>query len=167
MTDQGSFLLQPGEGRIVSYLGTTAALKAAAVETGGTYSLIEFTTPPGPAPGPPAHMHPHSEAFYVLEGTLLFLLGDQRTTVAAGGFAFVPGNVVHTFANAGTTPARFLTIFAPGGFEAYFEELAAMLRDAGGPPDPARMAEIARKHGQEAMGPPLQLFGQRSQPTQL
>ncbi len=159
MSDEsdGAVLRQRADA-VLSFMGTTAAVRATAGQTGGAYSMIEFTTPPGPTPGPPAHVHPHSEAFYVLDGSMIFLVGERRETVAAGAFAYVPGGVVHTFANAGTAPARFLTIFAPGGFEAYFEEVASLVREtSGGPPDMARVAAIARKHGQEATGPPLQV----------
>jgi quercetin dioxygenase-like cupin family protein len=154
----GDVLLQPQAARVLTYLGTTAAIRAAAADTGGAYSMIEFTTPVGPVVGPPAHVHPHSEAFYVLEGSMVFLVGDRREAVEAGAFAYVPGGVVHTFANVGVAPARFLTIFAPGGFETYFEEVAALLQEtAGGPPDMERLSVVARKHGQEAIGPPLQV----------
>jgi quercetin dioxygenase-like cupin family protein len=151
-------LRQAGEGPAVSYLGITATFKLRARESAGGISIVEFTTPPGPAPGPPAHTHPHAETFYVLDGRMVLLVGTQRVEVGAGGFAFAPGGVVHTFANVGSTPARFLTIFTPAGFEAFFEEVARLFQSStGGPPDMAQVAALAAKYHQVAVGPPLQV----------
>ena len=156
--ESGGTVRQAGEGTEVTYLGTTSAFKLLSRESGGGLSTVEFTTPPGPVAGPPAHTHPRAETFVVLEGRILFLVGSERITVEAGAVAFVPGGAVHTFANVGTAPARFLTIFTPGGFEAYFEELAELLRStSGGPPDMAQVAALAAKYHQVAVGPPLQL----------
>ena len=40
-----------------------------------------------------------------------------------------------------------LNLFAPGGFEAYLRELAALQ----GPPDPATMAELASRYDFEVV----------------
>lgn len=154
----GGVVRRASEGEALAYFGTTATFKLVARESGGALSIVEFATPPRPAAGPPAHTHPHAETFVVLDGRLLFLVGSERMTVEAGTVAFVPGGVVHTFANIATTPTRFLTIFTPGGFEGYFEELAQLLRpSSGGPPDMAQVAALAAKYHQVAVGPPLQL----------
>jgi len=76
--------------------------------------LTESSYGPGES-GPGPHVHrQHSDCFYVLEGELVFELGDQRTTVAAGGFVLVPPGVIHTFRNEGPADARFLNLHAPG-----------------------------------------------------
>lgn len=41
------------------------------------------------------------EAFYVLEGTLAFRLGDHTRDAGSGSAAFVPRGTAHTFANPG------------------------------------------------------------------
>ena len=54
-------------------------------ETGGRYSLTEFTMAPPPAPGPPPHIHEDAdEAIYVLEGTLEMGIGEQSLIGSAG-----------------------------------------------------------------------------------
>lgn len=71
--------------------------------------------------GPHVH-HDHTDAFYVLAGTLIFELGSERTELAvtAGGFVAVPPHVPHAFRVDGGGPARWLTIHAPdGGFAAF------------------------------------------------
>ena len=71
--------------------------------------------------GPHVH-HEHTDAFYVLEGELTFVIGREAEsiTVPAGGFVAVPAGVAHSLRNAGDRPARWLTIHAPdGGFAAF------------------------------------------------
>lgn len=105
------------------------------------YAMIEMLAPPGDQP--PLHVHhDEDEGFYVLEGELTLQLGDTRTGAAAGSYAFVPPGNAHTFAGSQAGRVRALNLMAPGGFERYLEEVAAL----GGPPDPARMAEIASKY---------------------
>lgn len=154
--DGASIVLPPGDGRVVRYLGTAVTIKVPARATGGAFSLAEAAMPPGPLAGPPAHIHPHAETFYVLAGRMRFLVGEHEFEIEAGGVASVPGGVVHTFANAGPEPARFLGLFVPGGFEGYFEELGALMPDAWrDPADMATIARIAARYGQQIVGPPL------------
>jgi hypothetical protein len=55
--------------------------------------------------------------------------------------------VWHTFWNPGDAPARVLEFFTPGGFERWFEELAAVLADD--TPDIGAIVESARRFGTE------------------
>ena len=57
-------------------------------------------------PGPELHVHrEHTDAFYVLEGTLAVALGPAgfEHIVPVGSLGLAPANVVHTFRNAGET----------------------------------------------------------------
>ena len=68
--------------------------------------------------GPEAHVHDaEDDAFYVLDGELTFLLGDDAVRAPAGTFVLVPPGVLHTFANRTATPVRVLNIHAPAGFD--------------------------------------------------
>lgn len=70
--------------------------------------------------------HAHTDAFYVLEGELIFEIGSEAETitVGAGGFVAAPPGLVHAFRVADTGPARWLTIHAPdGGFAAFMRGL--------------------------------------------
>ncbi len=77
--------------------------------------------------GPDPHVHrEHTDAFYVLEGELTFTVGPDARTIrlGPGGFAAVPANVVHSFANEGGTEARWLNFHTPdAGFAAYLRAL--------------------------------------------
>jgi quercetin dioxygenase-like cupin family protein len=71
--------------------------------------------------GPHVH-HDHTDAFYVLAGTLIFEIGHERAklAVAAGGFVAVPTHVPHSFRVDSQAPAQWLTIHTPdGGFAAF------------------------------------------------
>jgi mannose-6-phosphate isomerase-like protein (cupin superfamily) len=71
--------------------------------------------------GPHVH-HDHVDAFYVLEGTLVFQIGRDATEVAvgAGGFVAVAPHVPHSFRVDSRAPAQWLTIHAPdGGFASF------------------------------------------------
>ena len=85
---------------------------------------ITWTRYAGGERGPGLHVHrEHVDAFYVLGGELTFTVGpagEERVSVAAGGFLAVPPNVVHTFVNEGPAEARWLNLHAPDtGFADY------------------------------------------------
>jgi len=61
----------------------------------------------------PLHVHHRDdEAWYVLEGTLGFRLGDDEVEVGAGSAVFAPRGVPHTFWNAGPGEARYLLVMS-------------------------------------------------------
>jgi quercetin dioxygenase-like cupin family protein len=92
-------------------------------ESGGHVAVCENVAPPR-WPGPPLHHHDFDEAFYVLEGELTFQVEQEVVTRRAGEFAFAPRNVVHTLANHGDAPARYVLVITPAGFERYFARMS-------------------------------------------
>ncbi|MGH2512797.1 MAG: cupin domain-containing protein, partial [Candidatus Limnocylindrales bacterium] len=50
-----------------------------------------------------------------------------ETVLAAGGLAYVPRGMAHGHRNRADQPARWLTLFAPGGMEGYFAERAVQV----------------------------------------
>jgi quercetin dioxygenase-like cupin family protein len=93
-------------------------------ETGGHVSLVEVVIPPHTA-GPPLHTHDFDEAFYLLEGELIFQVEEALTTKGAGEPSFAPRNVPHTLANQSDAPARYVLICTPAGFERHWARIAA------------------------------------------
>jgi mannose-6-phosphate isomerase-like protein (cupin superfamily) len=73
------------------------------------------------------HIHRrHTDAFYVLEGEVIFEIGPkaETVTVSAGGFVAAPPGLAHAFRVAYSGPASWLTIHAPdGGFAAFMRGL--------------------------------------------
>ncbi len=153
MTIAEIILLAPGQGNTVSVLGDTYTFKAAAKDTGGAYGLWELTAPAAAA-GPPPHIHEREdEAFYVLEGELMFQIGERAMRAAAGTFAFAPRGLVHKFSNPGAKPAKALVIVSPGGFEKALEEMAQIAPRGDQPPDMEKLLAIADKYGLKIVGP--------------
>ena len=78
------------------------------------FVIKEWDLAPYPGDQAPPHVHHGSdEAFYVLDGQLEVLEGEQRRTLAAGELALIPAGTVHTFANRGPEHARILAVMTP------------------------------------------------------
>jgi len=62
------------------------------------------------------HEHVHAgedEMFYVLDGEMAVFCAEDRWTVSAGGFVFVPRDRPHGFTVTRADPARALVITGP------------------------------------------------------
>jgi quercetin dioxygenase-like cupin family protein len=129
-------LLQgPGEGEHHDAGSAQILIKADGEHTGGSFYLAESTLAPGFA-GPPPHRHRRlHDMFYVLEGTLTLLLGEETVEAGPGSFACVPPGVVHTFRNDSDGAVRLLNFNTPAGFEHYMRDLAEAARSAPLTPD--------------------------------
>jgi quercetin dioxygenase-like cupin family protein len=101
-------------------------------QSGGHVSLMENIVSAGSA-GPPLHRHDFDEAFYILEGELVFQIGDERFTRRAGEFAFAPRNVVHALANHYEMDARYLLVCTPAGLERHFALATAVAQGVEAP----------------------------------
>jgi quercetin dioxygenase-like cupin family protein len=102
-------------------------------QSGGHVSLMENVVAAHSA-GPPLHKHDFDEAFYMLEGELIFQVADERFTRRAGELAFAPRNVAHALANHGDADARYLLVCTPAGLERHFARAAAAVQGVE-PPD--------------------------------
>jgi mannose-6-phosphate isomerase-like protein (cupin superfamily) len=156
---EGSLGILPGEGKTVRLPGNEITVMLGRPD--GAYSLVEWVSAPG-VPGTPLHIHRMTdEAFYVLEGTFGFQVGERSVDGAAGAFFYVPKGLEHAFWNQGPTPARMLIMISPPGFERYFEELAEGLASAG-EDEEATMSvrkKLSEKYDIEVVGPPHQATG--------
>ena len=143
----------PGEGKSVWLPGHQVTCKAHAEETGGAYSLLEVLIT---GEGPPQHIHNDAdEAFYVLEGEVNVLRGEETLHAAAGAFVLIPRGIAHTIWNAGSTPAKTLAIFSPPGFEAYFLETGDEDKEPDADAYIEKAMAVAEKFHMEITGPPL------------
>ena len=144
-TVQKEVHVRPGEGNSLRIMDNRVEIKAAGGHTGGAFAVLEYEMAPQ-TPGPPKHIHRRTdEAFYVLEGELIFHVADRAVAAGPGDFVLIPRGVVHTFENAATSVARFLEVTYPADFAGYFEELAALASN-GGRPDPATMRSLYEKY---------------------
>lgn len=95
-------------------------------ETNGSYVVLVGTFPAG-EPGPPPHVHPHTdEAFYVADGEATFQLGDRELQLGAGSLVFVPRGTAHTVWNSGNIAVRGLIVISPGEAEHVFVPVDAL-----------------------------------------
>ena len=106
----------------VANLRTNVLLRSE--ETGGYVSVTEIVVPPHSG-GPPLHTHNFDEAFYMLEGELIFQVDDALLTKGAGELSFAARNVAHTLANHSEAPARYVPVCPPAGFERHGGRIAA------------------------------------------
>ena len=99
---------------------------------------------------PIAHSHEsYEETIYGLEGVLTWTLDGEQAEISPGEVLCIPRGVVHCFDNDHEVDAKMLAIISPGilSFD-YFREMAAIIKAAtNGPPDPAALAEVMRRHG--------------------
>jgi quercetin dioxygenase-like cupin family protein len=117
--------------------------------SGGSVAVFEFDVPAG-ARVPAAHSHDgYEETIYGLEGVLSWTLDGRQTDVGPGEVLCIPRGVVHRFDNDHSVDAKMLAIVSPGILGSdYFREMAAVVEGAtGGPPNPAALAEVMRRHG--------------------
>lgn len=96
-------------------------------ESGGRGVLVAGTEPPdvlelwdwtlgaGDRHRSEAHTRGTKELIQVHDGTVALAVGDESVTLHAGDAVAFPGDVAHSYANAGPRTARFsLAVFEPG-----------------------------------------------------
>ena len=150
-TNTGPMVLGPGD--IYTFLATEA-------ETDGAYFVMEGMVPPDG--GPPPHIHHNQvETFYIVEGQMEILLGDQVYQANAGDFVHVSKGTTHRFINRSQTPTKMILTFVPAGdVEHFFREAFEQTTDRNAPPPPLddafiqRMLQAAGRHDIEVLPPP-------------
>jgi quercetin dioxygenase-like cupin family protein len=117
--------------------------------SGGTLSVFEFDVPLG-AKLPIAHSHDaYEETIYGVRGVLTWTIEGTAVDVGPGEAICIRRGEVHRFDNNRGEDATALAIVTPGVLGPdYFRDLAAVVQAAaGGPPDPAELVAVMRRHG--------------------
>jgi mannose-6-phosphate isomerase-like protein (cupin superfamily) len=139
---------------VVNALGSRYRYKAVGASTNGAYSLIEETLLDDE--GPPLHVHDHDEeAFYVLDGRGVFVVGDERGELGPGDFVIVPRGAAHAIARAAGGDLRMLVVTSPAGMEQFFVELQSREAAAGSPMGEDEVVALAAEFGTRTVGPPI------------
>ncbi len=120
-TRQAVFL-PPGGGRTYAMGAVRAVFKADGAESGGQYAISEWWLDPY-TQGPGAHSHPEDDTFYVVEGTMSFLVDGNWIDAPRGSFVLVPGGATHDFENRGPVRAGVLNFSTPGNFEPHMASI--------------------------------------------
>ncbi len=124
-----ALILAQGEGRVYNCGTMTAIFKADENETQEKYSVSEWWLEPN-SDGPGAHSHEdNDEVFYILEGTISLLVGDQWLDADKGAFIRIPAKTTHDFKNRTDKKAGMLNFFTPGGFERNMPSIVKWFED--------------------------------------
>jgi quercetin dioxygenase-like cupin family protein len=123
-------------------------------DSNGSVTVFECFVP-ADSKVPVAHSHNgFEETAYVLEGTCTWTIDGETRELGPGESVCIRRGEVHGFENRGREDVRFLAIATPGVFgPAYFQDLADVLA-GGGPPDPAAIGAVMRRHGLTPAQPP-------------
>ena len=112
-SDGRPVLVRAGETEILGDSPNTMELLADAETTGGLVSAIRSKIGKD-TDGPPPHYHNEAaEIFYIIDGGLHVLTGDQVVTVGTADFLLVPPRTPHAFSTPTHTGVDML-IFKPG-----------------------------------------------------
>jgi quercetin dioxygenase-like cupin family protein len=118
-------------------------------ESNGSVAMFEFDVPSG-ARVPIAHSHDaYEETIYGLEGVLTWTVDGQKTDIGPGQLLCIRRGAIHRFDNTGPANAKMLAVVTPGILGPdYFREIAGVIKAAApGPPDPAAIGAVMRRHG--------------------
>ncbi|MBF6434970.1 cupin domain-containing protein [Nocardia cyriacigeorgica] len=112
--ERAAAIRQPHETELLGTEDTRVRLLIDSDETGGSVSTVEVTLSRG-ADGAAPHFHTRSdELFYVADGELQLLAGEEIVTVGAGGSIVVPRHMTHAFGATPDSGARILIALMPG-----------------------------------------------------
>lgn len=150
------YLLAKDEGSAYWFFGSLLVIKDTAVPSSGSLTWIEQLVPPGD--GSPYHIHHgEDEIFYVLEGEMSFVSGDNVWKGGPGTFVFLPRGIPHGFKTEGDKPSRSLLITTCGSFEEFVREMgvpaAELVIPMQCPPNIDNVVAIAAKYQIEILGP--------------
>lgn len=123
-----SIFLLPGEGRPYSMGPMSALFKADGDETSGNYSISEWWLEPY-TKGPGSHSHDEDDVFFVLEGTMSFLIDKEWIDAPKGSFVLAAGGTTHDFENRGAVRAGVLNISSPGNFEKHMPQIVSWFEE--------------------------------------
>lgn len=122
-------------------------------DTGGRLTGYRSTFAEG-AVGAPAHLHTKaSELFYVIDGALQVLVGEEITVLEAGDFLLVPPHTPHAFAAAAGATADVLFVFTPGAGR--FDYLRLLGRVMRGEADPQEIKDSSERFDNHYVDSPV------------
>ncbi|HZZ47994.1 MAG TPA: cupin domain-containing protein [Pseudonocardia sp.] len=137
-------VIRSDEAEVLAGPSVQIRLLADSSATGGALSTQRVTLASG-SDGAAPHLHrASSELFYVLDGSVDVLVGEQVATGHEGDLVVVPPGLAHAFAASAGHPADLLVVITPGGerFE-YFRHLG---RIAAGAATPESLLEVQDRY---------------------
>jgi mannose-6-phosphate isomerase-like protein (cupin superfamily) len=108
--------------RSLKVFGSAVEITVDGAMSHGVTSVVVSTVPPGG--GLPPHAHEfEDEMFMALEGDFELQQDGEWTPLPIDEPVFSPRGTTHSYRNTGKTAGRLATIYAPAGFEQWFEEV--------------------------------------------
>ena len=144
------------EGEARWWFGGLAVIKATGADTGGQLTIVEMTEPPG-AEAPLHVHHREDEAFWILEGSATFEVGDVTVEATARDYLFGPRGIPHRYV-VGDEGCRMLFLCTPAGFENLVREMSEPAGSRTLPPpmdaepDWEGVARVAQANGCDLLG---------------
>ncbi|MGX1564253.1 cupin domain-containing protein [Streptomyces sp. NPDC055506] len=141
--DFGPVLTRAADAETTRDPSSVMTLLADSGDTGGRLTGYRSTFAEG-AVGAPAHLHTKaSEMFFVIDGALQVLVGEEITVLEAGDFLVVPPHTPHAFAAAPGRTADVLFVFTPGAGR--FDYLRLLGRVMRGEADPQEIKDSSER----------------------
>ncbi|MFI5896812.1 cupin domain-containing protein [Actinoplanes sp. NPDC051513] len=136
----------------IRFFKQTIRILASASDTHGVLGAVDVAGPRGAVP--PLHVHHREdEAFYVIEGEYRIFIGDDVITASPGTWVWGPRDVPHGY-QVHSERGRHLSLITPAGFEAFFEQVAAIATPETDPrSEMSTLAAVAARYGVTFLGP--------------
>lgn len=125
----GSVIARAAEAETIGGVPVWVQLLLDSSATNGALSTLRVDLKSGANGANPHHHAGSTELFYVIDGTVQLLSGDEVALAHAGDLVTVPPGACHAFAAPPGADARLLIVITPGveRFE-YFRHLARIAR---------------------------------------
>ena len=126
-------------------------VKISGSDTNGDLAIFEQTSL-SQGKGTPLHVHPlQDEIFYVIDGSYIFKVGEDKYDLKTGDNIFLPRKVPHAWTQV-SEKGKMIVMFQPAGkLENFFVTMAALDKE----PTPEEVAKIFAANGMLVVGPPL------------
>jgi quercetin dioxygenase-like cupin family protein len=136
------------------WTGFPNTVRVSGEDTGGALTVIEMRVPPG-FEGPPHVHHNEHQTDHVVEGELVFTVGDETIVAESGTIVHCPKDVPHSFRNDSEAEAIVYDWLHPAGFDEFMARAAPQVTDPSDPPelDMNRAMELAPEYGLEFITP--------------
>ena len=136
-----------GAPRPLKIVGEKITVLASGAQTGG-YEIFLQAGPEGS--GPPPHIHPWDESFYVIKGEIAFGIDDSEATALPGTLVHLPAGTTHWF-RFGKGGGEMVSMTSREGASHLFAEFDREISPD--KPDLAKLIEVGRRHGLAVIPP--------------
>lgn len=118
--------------------GVEAVVWLRAEETGGLFTMLTDSAPPG------WHLPPHrhrneSETIHVTAGRLWMAIDGERQQMGPGDTVHIPEGIRHEGGTLDDERVERIVVFAPAGMEEFFEAVALA--------EPSELLPLAARYG--------------------